>query len=206
VTSQFILASNSHQRRKLLNLLNISFVVVPGIVEEDYSIHLKPEDLVCHFALKKAQYVGSQFPDQIVIGADTLVVLKGEMLGKPSSLSEARKMLRKLSGKTHAVLTGVTMVKRCKKAEFTFLEQTDVTFYALSKKMIDYYVQEYHPLDKAGAYGIQDWSACFVKSITGSYHNVVGFPLSKFVQVLRNRHVENIFGPYNWFGKVEDRS
>jgi len=206
ITTKFILASNSPQRKKLLNILNIPFDVIPSKVEENFDPDLAPEILVCKLALKKAQLVSSLYPDFIVIGADTIVVLKNRILGKPSTLSEAREMLQILSGETHTVYTGVALVKQSDEVTYSFYEQTEVTFYPLSSDMIDYYVQTFSPLDKAGAYGIQDWSACFVESISGCYHNVVGFPLPKFVSVLRNPDIEILFGPYNWFGKVEDSS
>ena len=204
MTKQFILASHSPQRKKILKMLDIPFEVISSHIDETVESVTKPEKLVCSLALRKAQQVSSRFRDRIVIGADTVVVLKGDVLGKPSTLSEAKSMLHKLSGNTHSVYSGVAMMKCNKQSSLTFFERTDVTFYGLSSQMINYYVQTYRPLDKAGAYGIQDWSACFVKSISGCYHNVVGFPVSKFVSYLRNPDTEKLLGPYNWFGKEKD--
>lgn len=200
-----ILASNSPRRAKLLALLDIPFDTIPSAVEEDYSVDESPEDLVCRVASEKAESVGSLFPEKMVIGADTIVVLDSTIFGKPASHEEAERMLTTLSGKTHSVITGVALVKKSRTAIHTFFEQTDVTFHPLTSNMIDYYVRMYNPLDKAGAYGIQDWSACFVKTISGCYHTVMGFPVSKFAQVLRNRRIMEMFGPYNWFGKDPDR-
>ena len=191
----FILASNSPRRRNLLEKLDIAFDIAPSNVQEDYTNDENPEDLVCLLALKKAKDVGRQYPDRVVIGADTVVVLEGKILGKPESEPQAVKMLQMLSGKTHAVFTGVALVELSKQAEFTFAERTDVSFFEVSYGMIEYYVRKYKPLDKAGAYGIQDWSACFVESISGSYDNVVGFPTSKFIQLLRTPELDKMFGP-----------
>lgn len=206
MTAQFILASDSPRRKELLRMLNLSLRVVPSGVEEDYSLPGTPEELVCRFALKKANDVAIRFPERIVLGADTIVVLDGQILGKPVDLPQAKEMLSRLSGQTHTVFTGVAMIKQSQKANHTFCERTTVKFFPLSGEMIDYYVENCGPLDKAGAYAIQDWSACFVESISGCYHNVMGFPVSRFIWVLRRPDINERFGPYNWFGMVEDRS
>ncbi|MFQ6674508.1 MAG: Maf family protein [Fidelibacterota bacterium] len=204
--ASFILASGSPQRRELLSQLDIPFDVFPSTVEEDVQLHEEPEILVQRIALRKARQVGTRFPRRIVIGADTVVVLHGNVFGKPADRPEAAAMLRMLSGETHAVFTGVALVKRAAHAEHTFSERTDVTFLNPSDEMIDHYVRTYTPLDKAGAYGIQDWAACFVTSINGCYNNVVGFPVARFMDVLRNQAIQALFGPYNYLGNIDEKS
>ncbi len=184
--------------------MDLSVDVVPSMVEEEYLTQEPPEELVCRIGLQKAIHIGFRLPDRLVIGADTVVVMGNRILGKPSDLSHAKRMLRFLSGKTHTVMTGVALVKHSRNESYTFSERTDVTFRNLNDRMIDYYVENGKPLDKAGGYAIQDWSACFVESISGCYNNVMGFPLSRFIQVLRDPDIERAFGPYNWFGKVGD--
>ena len=201
----FVLASNSPRRRRLFAKLEIPFQVVPSSVREDYSIPEAPEETPLRLALEKARQVGSLFPDLTVIGADTVVVIEGNILGKPRNGAKAKEMLKTLSGKTHTVYTGVALVRVTRDAEYSFLERTDVTFVPLSEEMIHHYVSTYNPFDKAGAYGIQDWSACFIESVSGCAYNVMGFPISRFLRTVQNRDVESLFGPYNWFGKVDDK-
>ena len=192
--SPFILASRSPRRKALLEKLNLPFEVVSSSVQEDHISSAEPDKLVRRLALEKAQEVAKQFPHRVVIGADTVVVLDGTVMGKPAHQAEAKEMLNLLSGRRHTVFTGVAIVKNANAEEHTFYDRTGVTFFPLTHEMIDRYVRNTPPLDKAGAYGIQDWSACFVEKIDGCYNNVVGFPLSRFAQLLRTPAIQERFG------------
>lgn len=173
---QLILASNSPRRRELLALEKIPFTVVPSNYEEA-GRGLSAKETVAEFAEGKAREVFSRYPEAVVIGSDTVVALDGEILGKPGSPENAVKMLRRLSGRTHSVFSGVCLLKKglCLKE----VAETKVTFNELSEKFIENYVKSALPLDKAGAYGIQDEQDGYpiVKSFDGSYTNVVGFPM-----------------------------
>lgn len=177
-----VLASQSPRRKKLLRQLNLSFSVEPSSCDELYNKNEDPGNIVQNLALRKAKDVSQSKSSALVIGADTLVVFKGKILGKPGSEEEAKTMLSKLSGNCHSVLTGVALVKTGSEGnilqEKTFVEETKVYFGNLSREEIDIYVSEGSPMDKAGSYGIQDdWGAIFVKRIEGDYYNVVGLPL-----------------------------
>lgn len=177
-----ILASNSPRRKSLLKLIDLPFKVISSSVHENFNIDLRPIDFAQHYAQLKALDVANRNPDSLVIGADTIVVLDDEIIGKPIDVKDSKAMLRKLSGRTHTVITGVSLVWRERNIEDTFHEKTKVTFQKLSDEQIQYYVDNYHPLDKAGSYGIQDWFAVCVKKIDGCFYNVMGMPLSKFYQ------------------------
>ncbi|MCR4439372.1 MAG: Maf family protein [bacterium] len=182
---RLVLASASARRAQLLRLLGLEFDVIPSsIVEENGGV----EDPVRHvreLALAKAREVAAQVDCGLVIGADTVVVLAGRLLGKPADADEARAMLALLSGKTHEVYTGFALVERPSGRELVEHELTRVHFRDLSNEEIEAYVATGSPLDKAGAYGIQDLSAIFVDRIEGCFYNVVGFPLAKFYQAYR---------------------
>ncbi|MTI87822.1 MAG: septum formation inhibitor Maf [Balneolaceae bacterium] len=189
---RIILASGSPRRKKLLEQLGMAFKVCPSNAEE-VTAHTQPATIVEDLALLKANDVAHSFSDSIVIGADTIVVFNDEILGKPESEEQAIEMLARLSGKTHDVYTGVAFVKTDKKgvisSQKTFHEQTKVQFSTLSSTDILSYVQSRSPMDKAGAYGIQDdWGAVFVERIEGDYYNVVGLPLNRFYRELQKFH------------------
>ncbi|MBU0529224.1 septum formation protein Maf, partial [bacterium] len=154
-----ILASNSPRRKALLELIDIPFKVVSSTIHEDFSIDLKPIEFAKYYANLKALDVAQKYHNNLVIGADTIVVLDDEIIGKPLDENDSKSMLRKLSGRTHAVITGVSLVWQDKNIVDIFKEKTDVTFQELTNEQIQYYVKYYHPLDKAGSYGIQDWFA-----------------------------------------------
>nr|AIF20819.1 nucleotide-binding septum formation protein (maf) [uncultured marine group II/III euryarchaeote KM3_94_C01] len=175
-----ILASNSPRRKQLLEMIGISFTVQPSAIYEDFSIDLKPGEFVMHYAKEKSLYIANSHQDQLVIGADTIVVFNQKILGKPSNEEESFKMLKSLSGQTHTVYTGVSLNHVKAEINDTFFEQTIVTFNNLSDDDITYYIETYKPLDKAGSYGIQDWFAVCVKRIEGCFYNVMGFPLAAF--------------------------
>lgn len=182
-----LLASNSPRRKELLAGLDVKFEVVtlPDI-DESYPDHLKGEDIALYIARKKAAAYKSLLNDsQIILTADTIVCLENEVFGKPADAEDARNMLRRLSGKTHQVITGVTLANKDK--EVAFASVTDVTFDQLSEDEIEYYITNFKPFDKAGAYGIQEWIGFIgVKSINGSYFNVMGLPVQKLYQHLKN--------------------
>jgi septum formation protein len=175
-----ILASNSPRRKSLLELIDLPFKVIASSVHEDFNIDLKPIEFAKHYANLKALDVAKKYPNSLVIGADTIVVLDDEIIGKPINEDDSKAMLRKLSGKTHTVITGISLVWQEKNIEDTFFEKTKVTFQNLTDEQIQFYIDNYRPFDKAGSYGIQDWFAVCVKKIDGCFYNVMGFPLSKF--------------------------
>ena len=184
VTMKLILSSNSPRRKELLAGLDIPFEVrvVKGI-DESFPDDL-PTDEIAEFVSKKKAAAYAVAEDEIVITADTIVVLDGEVLGKPRDLDDATAMLRRLSGRTHRVITGVTLKNEVKQTSFSVV--SEVTFKSLSDDEISYYVHRYQPLDKAGAYGIQEWIGYVgVTSLSGSYFNVVGFPVQRIYEVLR---------------------
>ena len=175
-----VLASNSPRRKELLADLGINFEVrtIKGI-DESYPAQLPVLDIAQYISRKKALvYQRDMSPQDIIITADTVVILGDEVLGKPHSCEEACAMLRQLSGKTHKVVTGVTIVMQGHTSSFSAV--TDVEFAPLDDQVINYYVDHYRPLDKAGAYGIQEWIGCVgVRHINGSFYNVMGLPLHR---------------------------
>lgn len=175
---KLLLASNSPRRRELLGLLDIDHeILAPREVEEVYPDSLPAEEVAPYLsALKAAAYSGLPKGDEIVVTADTVVVCDGMILGKPKGRQDAIAMLQQLSGKTHKVVTGVTLMSET--STVTFAETTLVAFDKLSDSMIESYVDRYRPFDKAGAYGIQEWIGCVgIRSISGCYYNVMGLPL-----------------------------
>lgn len=189
-----ILASNSPRRRELLNGLGLDFEVrVLPDVAEIYPETLDAVDVAQYIALEKAQANKKMLRDgDIMITADTVVVVGNEVLGKPADEAEARAMLRKLSGCTHHVVTGVCIYSMERQRNFSV--KTDVSFKTLSDEEIDYYVSRYKPLDKAGAYGIQEWIGYIgVTSIKGSYFNVMGLPVQRIYEELKSYWPNQIF-------------
>ncbi|HHX86800.1 MAG TPA: septum formation inhibitor Maf [Firmicutes bacterium] len=178
-----ILASASPRRARLLSQAGIPFRVIPAEVEEVYP-WLEPAAAVQQQALSKAEQVAKNLPRGIVLGADTVVLHRGEVLGQPQSLLEARKMLVRLSGDQHRVITGIALVDVESGRKLLDCVQTRVWMKALEKELIDAYISTGEPLDKAGAYGIQGKAALFVDKIEGCYFNVVGLPLSRLCLLL----------------------
>ena len=175
-----ILASQSPRRRELLRFITEDFTVKTAEVDETLPDGISPADAVLYLSKIKAQPFKNE--SDTVIGADTVVAIDGEILGKPADKNEAIAMLEALSGKTHSVFTGVTVIKGNK--EESFFCETKVTFYELTKEMIDTYVGTNEPFDKAGAYGIQGYGCLLVEKIEGDYFNVVGLPVSKLNRLL----------------------
>ena len=185
----FILASASPRRLELLQQIGIE---PKGIVSafDEVKTALAPEALVRANALGKGKTVVSQSPQEaVVVAADTIVVLHGEVLGKPHDVQDAARMLTELSGHTHQVLTAIAVFYQGKQA--VKVEKTDVEFYPLTKEQILSYIATGEPMDKAGAYGIQGWGALLVKGIHGSYSNVVGLPLGTLIRMLMEMGVIN---------------
>lgn len=187
-----ILASASPRRKKLFNLMNIPVTIQPASVEESVPDGMKPEETVKSLAEQKGADVASSFSDAIIISADTIVVFEHTILGKPADRREAASMLKKLSGREHAVYSGVCVIDKNAAAEtnnISFSERTKVTFSSLEELEIERYINTGSPMDKAGAYGIQDdMGSLFVKKIEGDYYNVVGFPVNAFYQTLKRDH------------------
>jgi septum formation protein len=178
-----LLASASPRRREILAALGYVFTVVPAAVEEsEPAAATDPRALVQHNAALKAEWVAARFPEAVVLGADTTVFLDGEVFHKPVDLDDARRMLRRLSGRTHSVFTGLAV--RGRNLALDDGVETRVTFRPLDDALIDRYFAVCHPLDKAGAYGIQDGGELIVARREGSLSNVVGLPRSATKQLL----------------------
>lgn len=172
-----ILASASPRRAALLKLLKVDFRIVPGNVVEVAHEHLSPLEVCQLNAHRKAFAVAKKNPDALVLGADTLVFLDNEVLGKPRSLAEARRMLSRLQGRHHQVVTGVSLIHLRKHQERIFAASTDVLFHPLDDTQIREYTSQVETLDKAGAYAIQELGEILISEISGSYSNVVGLPV-----------------------------
>jgi len=181
---RIILASRSPRRRQLLHDMGLKFDVVTRDYEESYPENLKGEDIALYLSWQKSKSFKNEIAvNEIVITADTIVWCDNEVLGKPVDAPDAKRMIRTLSGNTHEVITGVTLLSSLK--EKTFADSTKVTFEKLTEEEIEYYIDKFKPYDKAGAYGIQEWigiAAC--SRIEGSYLNVVGLPVQKLYKEL----------------------
>ena len=195
---EIILGSQSPRRRELMAGLDLPFTAINIDADETYPAGLKAGDIPYYISRAKAQAYAPQLqPDQLLITADTIVWLDGQMLGKPHDEADAITMLRLLSGKTHQVYTAVTFAhlhldaSTSRNLEIsTIVDKTDVTFKELTDEEIRHYVTQYRPLDKAGAYGVQEWIgyiAC--TAMNGSYFNVMGFPVHRVYEQLKNRGI-----------------
>ena len=175
----FILASASPRRAELLKLLPVEFTVIASEADEVAHEHLSPLEICQLNAHRKARTVAKKIPDALVLGADTLVFLDNEILGKPKNLPEARRMLAQLQGRTHQVVTGVSLIHLRSHCERIFAVSTDVLFHPLDAEQIRNYLAKINPLVKAGAYAIQEFGELIVSEISGSFSNVVGLPVEK---------------------------
>jgi septum formation protein len=182
----FILASTSPRRSELLSLLPVKFRVVASDATEVAHEHLTPREVCQLNAHRKARVVAKKNPDALVLGADTLVFLGGEIFGKPRDLADAEKMLWKLQGQTHQVVTGVSLIHLRKHREKIFAVSTEVLFHPLTRAQIKNYLSKMNPLDKAGAYAIQERGELIVAEISGSFSNVVGLPVKRLREELEN--------------------
>ena len=182
---EIVLASNSPRRKELLQRMGVNFKVRTLFgIDESYPDSLRGEDIVCYISRNKAKaYQSSMAPNELLITADTIVYVDGEVMGKPKNAEQAKEMLHKLSGKTHQVITGVTIVTAKRTENFGVTSQ--VKFTNITDEEINFYVDNYLPFDKAGAYGIQGRFAAYVDGIEGDYNNVVGLPVSAVWQELK---------------------
>jgi septum formation protein len=181
-----ILASASPRRVELLRRLKLRFEVQPANVAEVHSDQLTAREACQVNAYRKARAVAKRRPDALVLAADTLVHLDNRLFGKPADLAEAHRMLARLSGRTHEVVTGVCLMRLRRHECHTFVEGTDVTFRKLAAKEITRYLAAINPLDKAGAYAIQDFGDWIVQEVDGSFTNVVGLPIERLQSELRD--------------------
>lgn len=186
---QLILASGSPRRKELLEILGLPFKVAVSQAEEEIHRDMTPEQLAMELALLKAQDVARQYQSGLVIGADTIVVLDNQILGKPATKAEARQMLSLFSGGSHQVITGLAVVDAGTGTKQVSHETTKVWFRSLEAKEIDWYVETGEPMDKAGAYGIQGKGSILVDKIEGCYFNVVGLPLTRLYLMLKEMGV-----------------
>ncbi len=186
----YILASQSPRRKQLLAWADIEFDVIVSEAAEDFPEHMDVQEVPVHIAQKKAiavqEKIKLEFPTHLgkwIIAADTIVVLENEIIGKPIDRADAISILQKLSGKTHRVITGVYLINDMESLKFS--ETTLVHFHPLTLSQIEYYVDQYQPYDKAGAYGIQDWIGVVgIQGIEGDFYNVMGLPVSKLLSYL----------------------
>ncbi len=188
--SGYILASQSPRRKQLLAWADIEFDIIVSAAEEDFPLNMDVQEVPIHIAQKKAMAVQQKIKDEFpihqgkwIIAADTIVVLENKIISKPIDRADAISILQKLSGKTHRVITGVYLVNDMESSSFS--ETTLVHFHPLTLSQIEYYVDQYQPYDKAGAYGIQDWIGVVgIRGIEGDFYNVMGLPVSKLLGYL----------------------
>ena len=181
--AEFVLASQSPRRKQLLEWAEIDFEIIVEPTEETYPAGLSPEEVAVHIARQKAEAVRSK-TGKTIIAADTIVVLGTEIIGKPNDREDAVAILQKLSGQHHKVITGVVINGKGKK--MVFADVTDVEFHPLTTEQLQFYVDKYKPYDKAGAYAIQEWIGVVgIKRISGDFYNVMGLPVSRVVQALK---------------------
>jgi septum formation protein len=180
-----ILASASPRREELLRLLGLDFQIIPSRADETFFINERPAEHVLRLAENKAHAVAQAHPHAWVLGADTIVVIDGEVLGKPADSSAAARMLEKLSGRTHEVFTGFALLRLSGHIAVKEEVRAAVTFRSISEDEKLWYIKSQEPYDKAGAYAVQGLGAFFIKEIQGSYTNVMGLPLCEVVDALK---------------------
>lgn len=188
-----ILASSSPRRRDLLSSLGLQFQVIPAELQEVPTLHESAKDFTVRVAEKKAVVVGKKHPHAWVIGADTVVVVEGKMLGKPRDRADAARMLRRLANREHIVITGYVLVNVAEEKTMRGVAETRVKIAPLGEREIAWYINTGEPLDKAGAYAIQGKGAFMVEWIEGSYTNVVGLPLAQLVRLFNEACIGDIF-------------
>lgn len=177
-----ILASQSPRRKELLSQLVSDFMVLPADIDESVAEGISPEAYVQEMARQKAQHILNQYPEAVVIGCDTVVALDNQILGKPVDEEDAVQMLLSYSGRTHDVLTGLTILS--KDRTITRLAQAAVSFYPMREEQVRAYVATGEPMDKSGSYGIQGGAAKFIKEVKGDFYAIVGFPIGLVNQLL----------------------
>ena len=187
---KIILASKSKQRKKLLKIIGLDFEIEESNYIEDMTEKLPAYKLAQKLALGKAMDVAKKHKDAIIIGADTFMILEKEFIGKPHTLQEAKKILKKISGKKHKFITGIAIIDTKRNKVFTDYEITDIWFKKLSNKEIESYIKTNEPLDKSGGYTIQGIGAIFVEKINGNYDNAIGLPVGKIYKHLLKLRVD----------------
>ncbi len=182
--NKIILASQSPRRKQLLEWAEIPFSVIVKETDESYPLHLPVNEVAMHIAYNKAMEVKKKIDsNEPILAADTIVVLNAEIIGKPTDRANAIEILSKLSGQKHHVITGVVILYGDKLIQFS--DTSEVEFYTLTQEQIEFYVDNYKPYDKAGAYAIQEWiGVTGIKSIQGDFYNIMGLPVSKVIQAL----------------------
>ena len=188
-----ILASASPRRKEILQNTKLNFDIQKSDIEEVILENESPEDMVVRLAYEKAFDVAKRNTDRLVIGADTIVALDNEFLGKPKDQNEAYQMIKRLSNKTHKVITGISLINLKENKIIKDYVVSFVTFKDLSEDSIKDYINTNESLDKAGAYGIQGYGALLVKNIQGDYFNIVGLPISRLSDLLKNHFDINLF-------------
>ena len=190
---RIILASKSPRRREILENTKVRFSIKESQIDETIKLNESPKDTVKRLAYEKALDVAKNNEDALVIGADTVVVIDDKILGKPKDETEAYNMIKLLSGKTHYVITGFALINLSLNKKVVDCEISQVTFKKLSKDCIEDYIQTGESLDKAGAYGIQGYGGLLVENIQGDYFNIVGLPISKISDCLKDHFDINLF-------------
>ncbi len=189
MSKELILASSSPRRKNLLSSIELEFEVIPAEVRETPSPHETAKDFALRIAERKAVFVGERYPHSWIIGADTVIAIGGEILGKPSGKEETKRMLKRLAGKEHLVITGYCLLKLAEGKKMEGAEETRVKIKPLKEMEIDWYINTGEPFDKAGGYAIQGKGAFMVEWIEGSYTNVVGLPLCQLIELLKGEGV-----------------
>jgi septum formation protein len=182
---QFILASASPRRQELLKSVGLKFKTIPAHVNEDYKDGESPCQHVQRLACDKAGAIAKKYPDSVVLGADTIVVIDDMILGKPKNKAQVQKMLERLSGREHKVFTGFTLAHIASKVKKTRVIQSAVRFKTISPEEMEWYISCDEPYDKAGGYAMQGKGAYFIKTIRGSYTNVIGLPLCEVLEEMK---------------------
>jgi septum formation protein len=180
-----VLASSSPRRKELLRLIGLTFRVDPAEYDERMDLNMPPHGLARHLSFEKARAVSAKYSDAVIIAADTFILFRGKLLGKPHTVQEAKRMLGMLNGKTHSVITGFTVMDTLTGKKISKSIETKVRFRKLAADEITSYVRTGEPLDKAGGYAIQGLGAVIVKAIDGDYFNVIGLPLSSLSGALK---------------------
>ena len=176
---KIILASQSPRRAEILRMIGVNFKVDSSNINEEMNQKIEQNEIAIILSKAKAEKISQKYPNNIIIGADTIVVYNEKIFGKPKDKNESKKMLKALSGNCHKVITGVTIMNKKLGVLKTFSETTKVFVKKIPRNQIEFYVNNYNTLDKAGSYGIQEWFSVWIKKINGCYYNVMGLPVSK---------------------------
>ena len=189
---KLILASQSPRRKQLLEWAEVEFEIITRQTEENYPEGLSVQEVAMHIAYNKAREVQAAGNlNRTILAADTIVVINNTVVGKPKDSLDAKSILSKLSGTAHRVITGVSILSESHQVQFS--DTTEVIFHYLTDEQIEYYVEKYQPYDKAGAYAIQEWIGVIgIKSVNGDFYNVMGLPVSRVVQVLKDQFGEHL--------------